>query len=141
MAVRSLGSLVGAQKLTMGITDGTNTLKFDGDSALLLSSASVGNAKALTIGVNTPVDLSLSNILTLDVTQDTTLDNPPSNKGGTWYLYLKQDAVGGHTIGTGSAYKVVNGTPQTAPNSCTLMTIISAGDGIYDVSYTSVEPR
>lgn len=84
-------------------------------------------------------DFDASNILSMELTGDVTVNAPThatASQAGSWYMYLKQDATGNHTVTFNSAYKIASGDISTTAGVQNIVLVVASGDGVYDVFIT-----
>ena len=90
--------------------------------------------QALTSGVNISVSGANSNVMTLTLAHNATLDNPSNLGAGRYTFVITQDATGGRTLAFGTSYKFASGadtTLSTAANSVNVLTCTSDGTYMY----------
>ena len=89
---------------------------------------------ALTPGSTVAIDLTLSNIFTLNVNQNMTLLNPTVVGAGCWYIYATVDATGGRSLTLDSNYNTIQGGFDEQSNVVNIIVIICDGTE-FDVFY------
>ncbi len=91
----------------------------------------------LTDGASIAWNLDTNPNSTVTLAGNRALANPTNAKaGGTYYMIVKQDAVGSRTLTFGSNYKWANATPPTltaTANAVDILTFISDGTNMYGV--------
>jgi hypothetical protein len=82
---------------------------------------------ALTPGTTVATDVSLGDLFTLAIAQNTTLSNPTNlTAGRTWTVRVQQDAGGNRTLAYGSNYKFFGSNVlSTSANAIDVLTFIS----------------
>lgn len=123
---------------TLIVTGKTTMANADVD-ALLVKKAVQFVKKTDAYAASWTPDFDASNILSMDVTGDLTINAPThatASQAGSWYMYLKQDATGNHTVTFNSAYKIASGDISTTANVQNIVLVVASGDGVYDVFIT-----
>lgn len=123
---------------TLTVTGKTTMANAD-VNALLVKGAVQFVKKTDTYAASWTPDFDASNILSMDVTGDLTINAPThatASQAGSWYMYLKQDSTGNHTVTFNSAYKIASGDISTTANVQNIVLVVASGDGVYDVFIT-----
>ncbi|KAB3178468.1 hypothetical protein F9047_11085 [Escherichia coli] len=118
----------------------TGTTSFAGDSVF---NAGQVKSKLFTVDIGTDITSGsgswipdgLQSVYNVTVTADTVIGSIAQLPGaGTYFFYIEQDAVGGHTVTFDPAYlKIGDGEVATAPNAISLVQVIYRGKGsIFD---------
>ena len=120
--------------ITAGAIDvGTNVALKDQDNAFTKTQSVAVNT--LTYSANITPDGSVSNVMEVTLTGNTTLENPTNLIAGAFYsVQITQDATGSRTMAYGTAFKFKGGvtpTLSTAVNSIDILTCISDGTNLY----------
>jgi len=91
-------------------------------------------AYTLTDDANIAVDASQSNLFTVTLGGNRTLDNPTNLAAGEYTFIIKQDGVGGRQLAFGSAYKWKSGFSNilsTSAGAVDMIVAISDGTNVY----------
>ena len=90
---------------------------------------------ALVAGPTISVDAALSNIFTVTLNQNATLNNPTNlAAGGRYTFIITQDGTGSQTLAFDTVYKFKNGSDKilsTAANATDIITCVSNGTNLY----------
>ena len=89
---------------------------------------------ALTSSTSIALDASLSNVYTLTIGHNATLNNPTNLGAGRYTFIIKQDATGSRTLTYGSSFIFPTGHDKvlsTAANSVNVVTCVSNGTYLY----------
>ncbi|QAX96162.1 hypothetical protein [Vibrio phage vB_VmeM-Yong XC32] len=121
------------------ISKGTKSAGFRADGALLVTGSVVNTPITLPYAANVELSLADSDTQHLELAGDVHITAPELRVGGSWKIYIRQDATGGHDVTFGANLKNIYGTPVlSAANATTLMTLIGRGDGNFDYTLTAV---
>jgi len=127
-------------RTTLGLTIGVDVQPFDGNTAktnVVQSWSRSQNFAMVTLvdGTNISWNLNTSQVATVTLAGNRTLNNPTNmQSGATYILIVKQDGTGNRTLSYGSAYKWPNGTPpilSTTASAVDILTFISDGTNMY----------
>jgi len=90
--------------------------------------------KALTDGANIAVNAADSNVFTVTLAGNRTLDNPTNLVNGQTFIFrITQDATGSQTLAYGSVYRFPGGTAptlSTAANAVDYLSGVSDGTNV-----------
>lgn len=123
---------------TLTVTGKSTIANADVD-ALLVKKAVQFVKKTDTYAASWTPDFDASNILSMELTGDLTIGAPThatASQAGSWYMFLKQDATGNHTVTFNSAYKIASGDISTTAGAQNIVLVVASGDGVYDVFIT-----
>lgn len=110
---------------------GTTVQAYDPDTAKTDVAQSFSKAQgstpvALTDGANIATDASLSNVFTVTLGGNRTLDNPTNLVAGRVYTWIiSQDGTGGHTLAFGSNFDFPGGVAPTIANGISDVSIVT----------------
>lgn len=74
-------------------------------------------------------DWDEGNIATIELTGNSTLNNPMNKRVGSWSVYIRQDGSGGHTLAFDTDYKFAGSTAPTITTDASALDVLTC---VYD---------